>query len=220
MPYGDKKKHESYGLIQFNRVTSSKEQPLFGSSIQHNNTIRLEVKPASVERSLNRDWYFENGTPYVIAEMSYSQFAEAITSMNNGVGTPITLRYLNGKKVEEPDLENKRLQFENEMQERMNVINSKLEHLTKNTEDILNNKKTINKSDKEIILKEIAMLRQEVKSNIPFVLTSFNEQMDKTVTEAKGEIEAFTQNKIHSLGLEKLEDLKRLNQEENRKLIE
>ena len=32
----------------------------------------------------------------------------------------------------------------------------------------------------------------------------FNEQMDKTVKEAKGEVEAFTQNKMHSLALDAL----------------
>lgn len=51
-------------------------------------------------------------------------------------------------------------------------------------------------------------------------MNMFNEQMDKTVNEAKGEIEAFTQNKIHSLGLEKLQDLKLLHQTNKIKMIE
>ena len=36
------------------------------------------------------------------------------------------------------------------------------------------------------------------------------EQMDKSVMEAKNEIEAFTQYKLNALGLEKLEELKAL----------
>jgi hypothetical protein len=64
------------------------------------------------------------------------------------------------------------------------------------------------------------MLRQEVRSNLPFIQSMFNEQMDKTVKEAKGEIEAFTQNKIHALGLEKLEDLKLLSKNNDVKVIE
>ena len=35
-------------------------------------------------------------------------------------------------------------------------------------------------------------------------MSQFNEQMDKTVKEAKGEVEAFTQTKMHSLALEAL----------------
>jgi len=43
---------------------------------------------------------------------------------------------------------------------------------------------------------------QNIKSNIPFVNEQFTEQMDKTITEAKGEIEAFIEHKIRSAGLE------------------
>lgn len=210
MSFGKKEKHESYGLLQFNRITSNKDQSLFGSSITHRETIRIEIKPACIERSLNRDWYYGDGLPYVVADLSYSQFAEAISAMNVGSGVPITIRRLKEKQVESPNFENKRLQFENEMKERMNEIERKLTKLTETSEDILNNKKSINKGDRELISKQIGMLKQEIKSNIPFVLSSFNEQMDKTVQEAKGEVEAFTQNKLNSLGLEKLEELKLL----------
>jgi paraquat-inducible protein B len=179
----------------------------------------MTVKSGSIERSLNRDWYMGHKT-YLEVEMSYSQFAEAITAMNIGDGVPVTLRYLNGERISNPEFTNKRLQFENEIQERINTLNNTLKKLTEDAEDILTNKKSLNKSDRESIISQIKMLRQEVNSNIPFVMTSFNEQMDKTVSEAKGEIEAFTQNKLHSLGLEKLEDLKLLNKAADQKLIE
>lgn len=201
--------HPSYGLLSFSRVSGS-NQTLFGSSIKHDNTIMMRVKPAKVERSLNTDWYLSAGREYLEVEMSYSQFAEAITSMNMGEGVPVTVRYLNGEEIERPEFKNKRLEFEEEFKERMNELNKKLDKLTFETEDILKNKKSINKGDRENILNQIAGFRQEMKSNIPFVLTCFNEQMDKTVKEAKGEIEAFVQHKTLSLGLEKLNELKQL----------
>ncbi|MDF2790653.1 MAG: hypothetical protein K0S80_3754 [Neobacillus sp.] len=42
----------------------------------------------------------------------------------------------------------------------------------------------------------------------------FNEQMDKTVNEAKGEVDAFVLNKVTTLGLEKLHELKLLSVKE------
>jgi ElaB/YqjD/DUF883 family membrane-anchored ribosome-binding protein len=209
MERGNMDKHPSYALLSFSRV-SGRNQSLFGSSIKHDNTIQMRVRPAKVERNLNTDWYLSDGREYLEIEMSYSQFAESITSMNMGEGIPVTLRYLNGEQIERPNFKNKRLEFENEFQERMNEVESKLNKLTTETEDILTNKKSINKGDREKILNQIKMLQQEVRSNIPFVLSCFNEQMDKTVKEAKGEIEAFTQHKLHSLGMEKLEELKQL----------
>ncbi|KKK47299.1 hypothetical protein LCGC14_3156640, partial [marine sediment metagenome] len=47
-------------------------------------------------------------------------------------------------------------------------------------------------------------------SNIPFLAEQFSEQMDRTVTEAKGEIEAHVSNLIRQTGLDALEDMKPL----------
>lgn len=52
----------------------------------------MEVKHADIERGLNRDWVYGK-SPIVEIEMSYSQFAEAITSFGQGNGIPCTIRY-------------------------------------------------------------------------------------------------------------------------------
>ena len=39
----------------------------------------------------------------------------------------------------------------------------------------------------------------ELNGNREFIYKQFNEQMDKTTLEAKGEIEAFMQNKVNSI---------------------
>lgn len=206
---GKREIHESFGLLQFSRVSGGNKS-LFGSSIKHNDYIEMRVKPAIVERDLNADWYLEHGRPYVEVAMSYSQFTEAITAMNQGSGVPVTLQYLNGKDIEQPNFVNKRLQFENEVKDRMGKLEEKLKTLTESAEDVLNNKKSLNKGDRELIINQIASLRQEIRANMPFMMSMFNEQMDQTVKEAKGEIEAFTQNKMNQLGLKKLEELKML----------
>ena len=198
-------KHESYGMIEMSRTTSSRGENLFGSSIKHQNTIHIRISPAEVDRKLNQDWFHNLGSPYIDVEMSQSQFAEAITSMNT-TGTPCTIRRLNNKGMEDCPQVSKRELFEEEFTKDMENLAKQLKTLTKETEEILN-KKTINKSDREIILAQIKRLNQEIRSNIPFIGSQFNEQMDKTITESKGEIEAFVLNKIHSLGLEKLKEL-------------
>ena len=43
------------------------------------------------------------------------------------------------------------------------------------------------------------MLNSNIGSSIVFIADQFNEQMDKTVMEAKGEIESFCQNKINTI---------------------
>lgn len=198
--------HESYAQLGISRSSSNRDVSLYGSSIKHHNTITIRIHPSEKQRGLNSDWFHAKNVPYIEVEMSNTQFAETITSLNMGDGVPCTLRYLNGKKIENCPDENKRIQFENEFAEQMKNINNKLNNLTKRTEEILIDKKVPTKGDKEEILSAIKMLKQEVKSNIPYIGSCFNEQMDKTVLEAKGEVEAFVNNKVNSLGIEGLKN--------------
>ncbi|MCR8641467.1 hypothetical protein NV379_02245 [Paenibacillus sp. N1-5-1-14] len=199
---GKKEEHESFGMLGFSR-TSGGYSNLFGSSIKHQHTITMRLRHAIKERDLNKDWYYGK-SEIVEVEMSQNQFAELITSMNMGDGVPVTIRRLNGKRMDNCPEENKREIFEKEFEERMVNLSERLEKITEDAERILEDKTAPKKSDKELILKQLSQLRQEVSSNIPFVAASFNEQMDKTVTEAKGEVEAFVMNKVHSLGIEGL----------------
>ena len=67
-------------------------------------------------------------------------------------------------------------------------------------------KKTIGKADRAEILSKLDMIIQEIGSNTKFIQKQFHEQMDKTVLEAKAEIEAFTQNKLTSIGLDAIKN--------------
>jgi hypothetical protein len=202
--------HESYAMMDISRTSCNKGQNLFGSSIKHQNTIRIRIAPAKLDRHLNRDWFHAKHTPYIEVEMSYSQFAEAITSLNQGDGVPVTLTYLNGKQIEKCPQIDKRQEFEEEFEEEMLKIGYSLRKLTEQAESLLNDKKAPTKAEKEAILNGIKMLRQEIESNVPFIQSSFNEQMDKTVLEAKGEVEGFVMHKIISTGLTGLQNELRL----------
>jgi hypothetical protein len=213
MSVNDKKtdKHESYAMLSLSRTHNSGGLNLFGSSIKHYDTIRLRISEGEVDRSLSTDWYHTKNIPYIEVEMSYSQFAEAITSLNQGSGVPVTLRQINGKRIEQCPFTNKRQEFEEEFESEMVEMATKLKGLTQKAEEILNSKKVLTKSDKEEILSGIKSLQQEVGSNIPYMQQCFNEQMDKTVLEAKGEVEGFVMNKIITAGLNGLQkDLKLL----------
>jgi len=197
--------HESFAMLGLARSSCSSSQNLFGSSIQHSHTIKLKIAPAKIDRMLNRDWFHANTKPYIEVEMSYSQFTEAITSMNVGDGVPVTLRRLDGRMIEDCPQFDKRQEFEKEFEKEMLKIGKSLRMLTQQAEALLSEKKAPTKADKEAILSGIKMLRQEIESNVPFIQSSFNEQMDKTVLEAKGEFEGFVMHKVTSAGLEGLQ---------------
>ena len=190
-------KHPCYGMLGFSR-RSGGASPLFGSSIQHKDTICMTLKHGELERCLNNDHYFGKG---VIAEveMSYSQFAEAITAMNVGDGVPCTIRFTEKDGyVKNRPFVSKQEQFEQEFAGHLSDIKQEASKTIDEVKEIFD-KKSIGKGDKEQILKKLEHLATQIGVNTEFVYQQFNEQMDKTVMEAKGEVEAFCQNKFNSI---------------------
>ncbi len=196
--------HESFGIAGFSRSTTSGDGvSLFGSSIKHGNTITFTVRQGEVDRHLEQDWYHSAARlPIVEIEMSQAQFAEMITSMNMGDGIPVTLRYVNGKKMEDCPHESKIAQHSNEFKQRMKEFSTRVNAYGKDLYAKI--EKRLPKKEQDEVKNIVDQIVQEVESNIPFYEKQFVRQMEKTQTEAKAEIEAFVNNKIHSTGLKSL----------------
>ena len=189
------KKHPSYGMLSFHRVRGA-ATPLFGSSIQHRDTIRLTLKEGEVKRSLHTDWYF-GGKQLFEVEMSLSQFAELITSLNMGDGIPVTiLSTETQRKIEPCPFESKAELHQKEFQEHLRKTYEKSRALIRQISERFSDKKALTKKEKEEILNTLDTLSYDIGSNVDFQLKQFQEQMEKTVQEAKGEIEAFYQNRM------------------------
>jgi len=69
---------------------------------------------------------------------------------------------------------------------------------------MLSQKKAITKAQMHDLEEILFHLKQDLQSNLKFVMQSFNKQVNKSVTEAKGEIEAFVETKVRSYGIEHL----------------
>lgn len=193
--------HESYGLVGLSR-RNARGSVMFGSSINHQNVIALTIKMAEVKRNLNREWYHGKDTLIEI-EMSQSQFSECITSPNIGDGVPCTIRRIGTERVLDPPYENRKDQASREFKNTMDNLAVDLVENKKILTSILN-KKSIGKADKKEINNLFAVFINKMQSSIPFMQTSFTEQMDKSVKEAKAEVEAFITQRITEEGRKQL----------------
>lgn len=194
--------HPSFGMLQITRVTGCGGRPLYGSSLRHHNLIALRILRSKVGRSLNRDWYYGHDE-LIEVYLSSTQFAEAITNMNTS-GTPCTITTVAGERMADcPMPEDARTQFREEFAARMRKTMDRVTKVADGLDAVLA-KKAINNADRDFIRSALAAVRMELGSNAPFVHEQFDEAMDKTVHEAKGEVEAFIQTKIHRAGLDAL----------------
>lgn len=205
--HGTTYRHPSFGMLSFSRAHGGHSN-LFGSSIQHRDTIHMVLKEGAVSRDLNEDWY-SGGNEIMEVEMSQSQFAELITSMNMDSGVPCTIKFIKGKgKIPEPDFINKREQITNEFKEQMDDKKASANKIYEEIKTLLDTKKSIGKGDRAAILSKIHSITNGLSSESNFMFCQFQEQMDKTITEAKGEIEAFAQNRINAIAQQAIAEQK------------
>lgn len=194
-----KEEHPSYGQLGFFRSTGGNPN-LYGSSIKHSQKIVLEISRSQKIRNLHRTWYFPR-QEIIRLEMSPTQFAEAITTMGS-TPVPVTITRLEGDLIPDCPEENTRQRFVDEFKQKVGRITGDMKEDFKTARDLLKQKGTLKVADREAIASLLNRLEMEIRSNIPFVHSQFDEAVDKTVTEAKGEIEAFFENKVRTLGLE------------------
>ena len=197
-------KHESFGQISFSRIQCSRPVKFYGSELDQNNYIQMTLQESEIDRSLSRDWYHTCGKILAQVRMSSAQFAEMITSLNNGSGVPCTVEMINGKPIESLPTQESRKEFvHRKFEDRMKEFASSIREKQNKAKEIVK-KKTLSKQDIYDLTHHLEWLTTEVENNIPFFSKCFQENMDEVVFEAKTEVENAIQHKISTLGLAEL----------------
>lgn len=206
---GERQDHESFGMLGFARCSSSGSKNLFGSSIEHRDTIRLTLKTGHVRRNLNEDWYLGDKILFEV-EMSATQFADLITSMNQGDGVPVTIRYTNdGEKLhrcEEPPFISRNSLHREEFREHMSNLYATSQNLIRVLKEKFKTKKNFTRADQTEILNMCQKISSDIGCNQDFSINQFDRHIERVTIEAKGEIEAFFQNKVNQIAQQALVD--------------
>ena len=196
--------HESYGNITVTRASSSGTF-LFGSDAVHHHFVHVELSAAEMERDLSHNWLHGRKR---IAEfwMTESQWAHFVSSFGDGTGTPVTLRYADGRGLEQcPKPDQWREQFSNEIKERVEMAIDGLKTAESSLREALKpGNKTLGKKELHEILSAIDSAILQVTRNLPYVEKCFNESMDQKMTDAKIEFESIVARRLQELGLESL----------------
>lgn len=98
--------HPSYGLVRLGHVSSSSRTPMVGSRAYHTRRICLEISRGRVYRGQNEEHAFDEhwieDSDIVRCYLTYSQFAELISNMNQGSAIPCTLSYVMDERMSQP----------------------------------------------------------------------------------------------------------------------
>lgn len=202
--------HESFGQLIFTRVNCNPSQSFYGSELQQSHYIQMTLEESYVNRTLADEKYYTTGKILARVRMSSGQFAEMITSLNRGSGTPVTVEVIDGKiKQALPNQESRKEFVHRKFQDRMKEFGATIRLKQQEAKEIVK-KKTLSKDDMRNLTNHLEWLTGEVERNIPFFAECFQETMDEVVFEAKTEVENAIQHKINALGIESLNQLNNL----------
>jgi hypothetical protein len=183
--------HESFGIIKAHRIVGHSGF-MFGSDAKLDSFIQIEItKNSSVEydRVLGRRTYSSNKLEdsVIAIKMTPAQFAEFITTLNIGSGTPCTIEEIGGERID---------QFKDEVQGRVDYEIEKLRKSLKSHRAQFNKAKEailplidkLPKKRQEDILRIIENVAINVCSNTPFYLDTLTEVVEEVTATAKTEI--------------------------------
>jgi hypothetical protein len=203
-------RHESYGLVGFSRITGDSGR-LFGSSLPNQHAfMRLRIMPGMRNHHLSKDWYHADrdtngGRDYIEVDLSPSQFAELLTSMNMGDGVPCTIRRLDGRKIEAaPDELLESEQIREDFGEKTNELAKMMKGFKARMKEIFDKKTPVSQKDKEELRKDYDQVIQHVESNLPFVIDQFHKAAGKIITHAKAEVDAFLTHAVMAAGFKSI----------------
>ena len=187
MPQGKHETHPTYGMIGASRVSATQGLYCFGSRIRHNAIIEITIRGASIERSLNRDWY--HGEEELIAvRLTEAQWATFVSSPNVGYGVPCTLYHVMcERRGEVPKPEDSIAQAKHEAKKDAAEMISDLQGLCEDLERVVEEPK---KRELREILHRLKIAVGNFPGNHKFLYESFEEHVENVVTDAKASVEA------------------------------
>lgn len=199
--------HKSFGQILF--IRSNGRSNFYGSELEQDHYITMEVHHSEIDRELTQDRYY-NTSHILRLRMTNGQFAEMITSMNRGSGVPCTIERILGEKVEAMPVQESRKEFvHRKFEERMKNFADKIRERQNKAKELVS-KKSLSKADMHELQLHLSWLIGEIEGNIPFFMKCFQETMDHVVFEAKTEVENAIQHKINVLGFNALHEQNKL----------
>ncbi len=199
----EEKEHPSFGAIAWSRVRGN-PGPFFLSSLLHESYIEVEIKEAIQIRSLNETRLSTAGKPSIIqVRMTEAQFAQFITTPNQGPGVPCTLASKDRKPIEKCPPDEQMTAFRKDMDLDARIVTQQANKALEQVHEMLGGK-TVRKADLKALKGVLEKVVREVEANMPYLVTTFQEYMDDVYHDAMAQFESHVKVRARELGLEQM----------------
>ncbi|WP_019584546.1 hypothetical protein [Thioalkalivibrio sp. ALE16] len=202
--------HPAYGAVTVSRRQG--QSRLFGSSLNHQQTIALSISRAHLDRQLSSDFIYPEHRELIEIEMSETQWAKVVASVGLGSGTPVTLRRVpdtdNPAKLvpgiaddEHPDSLHKK-ELKEGTEKALRETREALEEL----EALASAPGSVPKGKLKAAVRSMKIRLENAPSNVAHVHSQFVEAMESAKESAKTEVEGYIHGLSLQTGLESLRE--------------
>lgn len=189
-------KHESFGLISACRTNGSHGHFFYGSDMQPNNFITITLcKNCQIEYDNVMGKRYTEGRnnldDIVEIEMTSTQFAEFITTLNVGQGVPCNIKKF-GRVIDRYE-ENEELdsKYEYEYKKSIEILKKQRGAYNEAHKKIMEICDKLPNKKKEEISSIINKLATDVCDNVPFHIRNIKDASEEIVSKAKTEIASY-----------------------------
>lgn len=202
-----REKHPAFGMAVFSRASvggTRGKYRLFGSSIDSMNVIQLTICNAEIYHRLGSD-HFMGDKEIIRVEMTEHQFAQLLTTMNQGDGVPVTIRHVNGKQTPPlPEMKVEAAKITDKFREDIAKWKKQLDTTTVEIEALLAKKGALNQEEKKRVIELTSSLVSAIQGHSTFLLDQFDESVAGVIGQAKAEVEGFINSAVTRTGLQAL----------------
>ena len=176
--------HPAFGKATLGITTANPGAVLFDSEIRHNQYVTLSIHTAERERSLGRDHLFAREKIIEIA-MSKAQWADLISSFNNGSGVPVTIKHTRDQgRTPDLDFAPRLAQSQAETREAADRAFAKI----KDAFAVVEDKPT------KANLRALRSAIENAPANVEYAAKTLTEHVENVVTKARADVEAMVIN--------------------------
>jgi hypothetical protein len=211
-PFGTYKNgsYSNVGMIGISRVSTSMREQLVGAAGMGRELVALRISHGEVYSDSYTKEGFRAKDQIVEVYMSPLQWGQFVSSFGVGDGVPCTINRLDGKMVEQeyisPSISD---HYEEKTKVKLQTIRKKYASAFSEAKEILENKKTISKSDRDKIMSAYRSLDRFLFDDLPFMEKMMVEDTTEHINKAEAQFKYEMERLIERHGLEN-SDVKKL----------
>ena len=194
--------HPCFGRISLSRICGQFDNgSLFQTNVESNTAVRLTIKRAKVTRDLSTDWVHDT-EELIEVYLSPTQFADMLTNMNTS-GVPCTIKMVKEGDTHYaysmPKMDSHAVQTRKEFHNLCNKMEiGPTEAEMAQAEAMI---AKLPKKDQPAFRALLTSQAARIKDSAGSMRTRFEEDVVQMVTEAKREVQAFTETLVIQTGI-------------------